>query len=56
MKGRFGGFVLIAAGAVALAHNLGYLSVNLVQLLHTWWPAILIVLGVGLLLSPNRRR
>lgn len=56
MKGRFGGFVLIVAGAVALAHNLGYLSVNLAQLLHTWWPAIVIAVGVGLLFTPNRRR
>ena len=49
MKGSFGAIVLIVIGALALAHNLGYLDINLAQLMRTWWPLILIALGIGFL-------
>ena len=53
MKGSFGALVLIVGGSLALAHNLGYLDINLAQLLRTWWPLILIVLGIGLFFTPD---
>lgn len=53
MKGSFGAIVLIVIGALALAHNLGYLDINLARLMRTWWPLILIALGIGFLFTPN---
>ena len=38
MKSRFNGALLIIAGGIALAHNLGYLRIDLTQLLRVWWP------------------
>jgi hypothetical protein len=53
MKGNFGAMVLIVIGIVALAVNLGALDINLVQLVRTWWPLILIALGIGMFFTPN---
>ena len=53
MKGNFGAMVLILIGIVALAVNLGALDINFVQLIRTWWPLLLIVLGVGMFFTPN---
>lgn len=47
--------VLIVIGTLFLAHNLGYLAfAQLRELIGTWWPLILIALGIGGLL--NRKR
>jgi hypothetical protein len=47
--------VLIVIGVLFLAHNLGYLAfAQLRELIGTWWPLILIALGIGGLL--NRKR
>lgn len=44
---RFGSIVLIVIGLFFLLHNLDVLSFRVVgELLRTWWPAILIVVGV----------
>ena len=53
MKGSFSGIVLIVIGGIALAHNLGYLNINFAHLLQTWWPLILIVLGIGFFFTPD---
>lgn len=55
MKGSFIGIVFIVIGALALAHNLGYLNINLAHLLRTWWPLLLIALGISYLVSPGKR-
>lgn len=46
-----GAIVLIVLGAIFLLDNLGYADVNLARLLSTWWPAILIAVGAGMLLK-----
>ncbi len=56
MRGRFGAIVLIVVGGVALAHNLGYLNFNLAYLIRTWWPLILIALGISFFLTPDGGR
>ena len=56
MKFSFSGLVLIAAGGLAQAHNLGYLNINLAHLVRTWWPLILIVLGIGFFFTPSNGR
>lgn len=56
MRGHFAAFALIVVGSFFLLTNLGMINVSLVQLFHTWWPLILIAVGVSLLLSPGGRR
>lgn len=41
--------ILIAVGLIFLLENLGLWHVSLGRLIATWWPAILIVLGVSML-------
>jgi hypothetical protein len=44
--------VLIVAGLLFLAYNLGYLRFSeLKDIIGTWWPLILIALGIGGLLQ-----
>jgi hypothetical protein len=48
--------VLIVLGVLFLAHNLGYLPFREVrELLGTWWPLILIAVGVAHLMSKDRK-
>ncbi|MEO6271349.1 MAG: DUF5668 domain-containing protein [Lautropia sp.] len=52
----FPALVLIAIGSLFLLSNLGFLHINnLAELLHTWWPLILILVGVSMLISRWRR-
>jgi lia operon protein LiaF len=43
------GLVFIAIGAALLLDRLGYMQFDLGQFLHTWWPLILIIIGLGML-------
>lgn len=52
MKGNFAAVVLLLTGVVALAVNLGLFELDLVVLLRTWWPLLLIGLGVALFFTP----
>lgn len=42
--------VLIVLGILFLLNNLGYTHLSLGRLISTWWPAILIVVGISMLL------
>lgn len=42
---------LILLGCFFLANNLGWIDVSLFELVETWWPALLIVIGLNMLLS-----
>jgi hypothetical protein len=53
MNGNFGAIVLIVIGVVALAVNLGVLDLNFVQIIRTWWPLLLVALGVGMFFTPS---
>jgi len=47
--------VLIVVGVLFLAYNLGYLQfAQLKDLIGTWWPLILIALGIGGLLQRKK--
>ncbi|MCD7098657.1 DUF5668 domain-containing protein [Stenotrophomonas sp. MMGLT7] len=41
--------ILILVGLFFLASNLGWTDLNIGRLIATWWPAILIAVGVGML-------
>lgn len=47
--------LLIVVGTIFLLNNLGYTSVSLGRLISTWWPAILIVVGISLLFGSRQR-
>lgn len=47
--------LLIVLGTIFLLNNLGYTGISLGRIISTWWPAILIVVGVGLLLGGSKR-
>lgn len=53
MKGNLGASALILIGVLALAINLGWLQVDFARLLGTWWPVLLILLGIGMFLAPG---
>ena len=46
------GVILIIAGALLLANNLGWMQWGWLQ---QWWPVFLIAIGVWSLLKPDRR-
>jgi len=48
-----GAVALIIIGLLFLAKNLGWTDLDLGQLLSTWWPAILIAVGIGMLFNPK---
>jgi hypothetical protein len=56
MRGNVFAIVLVAAGALLLAANLGWLTLNLAEIARTWWPVVLILLGVGLFFTPPDSR
>ncbi len=47
----FAALVLIAVGLFFLARNLGWIDTGLGHLLATWWPALLVAVGVAMLLK-----
>lgn len=52
MKGNVvAALVLIIVGTLFLLNNLGFTNLSLGRLISTWWPAILVVVGLGLLFS-----
>ena len=56
MRGNVAAIVLILAGSFMLLTNLGVIDISLRELLRTWWPIILIAVGIGLFLTPERHK
>ncbi len=56
MKGHFGTIFLILLGAFLLLNNLGLIDVSFWQLFTTWWPVMLIILGVSLFYTPGDKK
>ena len=54
MKGNFAAVVLVVVGIFMLLTNLGIIDVSLRELLHTWWPVVLIGVGIALFVTPER--
>jgi hypothetical protein len=53
LKGKFAATVLVVVGVLALGVNLGWFEIDIAQLLRTWWPLVLIALGLALYLTPG---
>jgi hypothetical protein len=56
MKGNFAAITLVAIGTFFLLTNLGVIDISLRELLRTWWPLILIAVGVGMFFTPERTK
>ena len=56
MRGNVAAIVLILAGSFMLLTTLGVIDLSLRELLRTWWPMILIVVGIGLFFTPRSDR
>ena len=55
MRGNCAAIVLIVIGSFFLLSNLGLLNISLRELFHTWWPLILIAVGISLFFTPGRK-
>jgi len=53
MKGNVAAIVLVSVGTFFLLSNLGLVSISLAELLKTWWPLILIAVGMSLFFTNN---
>ncbi|MDI6871259.1 MAG: DUF5668 domain-containing protein [Bacillota bacterium] len=53
-RGRLGGAVLILLGVILLLANLGYLTVETWEALARFWPVLLMLAGLDLLIRGNR--
>ena len=52
----FAALALILIGSLLLLSNLGLLQIaNLADLVHTWWPLLLILAGVSMFITRWRR-
>ncbi len=55
-KGHFAATALIFFGVFLLLDNLGVLQFNLMEIIKTWWPALLIGVGVALFFTPGDKK
>ncbi len=46
--------ILIIVGLFFLAKNLGWINGNIGAMLATWWPAILVAVGIGMLFGRGK--
>ncbi len=53
MKGHFVATLLILSGTVMLLDNLGIIQFSLTEIVSTWWPVLLIIIGVALFFTPG---
>lgn len=56
MRGNVAAVVLVLVGSFFLLSNLGLIDISLAQLAKTWWPLILIAVGVSLFFTPDRQK
>lgn len=56
MRGNVAAVVLVLVGSFFLLTNLGLIDISLAQLVKTWWPLILIAVGVSLFFTPDRQK
>lgn len=56
MKGNVAAIAFIAFGAFFLLSNLGLINISLAELFKTWWPALLIAVGVAMFFAPADKK
>ena len=55
MRGNVAAIVLIVIGSFFLLTNLGLIDISLREIFRTWWPLILIAVGILLFFTPGRK-
>lgn len=55
MRGNIGAMVLIVVGTLFLLSNLGLLTVSIREIIRTWWPLVLIAVGLSLFFTPRQK-
>lgn len=53
MRGNVAAITLILFGVFFLLSNLGLISISLADLFKTWWPVILIAVGLSMFFMPR---
>lgn len=53
MRGNIGAIVLIAVGSYFLLSNLGLINISLREVISTWWPLVLIAVGISMFVVPK---
>ncbi len=56
MRGNVAAIVLVLVGTFFLLSNLGWIDISLTQLIKTWWPVLLIAVGVSLFFTPDKQK
>ncbi len=55
MKNQIGGVILLVIGGVFLLDNLGLIpDIHIGRIVAVWWPVVLIVIGIRMLMRPER--
>ena len=56
MLGNGAAIVLIVVGSYFLLSNLGLINISLREVISTWWPLVLIAVGVGMFAVPKEKK
>jgi len=56
MRGNIAAIVLILVGSYFLLSNLGLINVSMREIIATWWPAVLIAVGVSMFALPGGKK
>jgi uncharacterized membrane protein YhhN len=55
MRGNVAAIVLIVVGSYFLLSNLGLINISLREVIATWWPLVLIAVGISMFVVPKDR-
>ena len=56
MRGNIAAIVLILVGSYFLLSNLGLINVSMREIIATWWPVILIAVGLSMFVMPGGKK
>lgn len=56
MKGHIAAIMLVLMGTFFLLSNLGLIQISIRELVRTWWPLILIAVGISLFFTPGSKK
>lgn len=56
MRGNIAAIVLIVVGSYFLLSNLGLINISLREVIATWWPLVLIAVGISMFVVPKEKK
>lgn len=56
MRGNVAAIVLIVVGSYFLLSNLGLINISLREVIFTWWPLVLIAVGISMFAVPKEKK